>query len=113
MPIYHKLGKLPPKRHTQFRNTDGTSRDSREGSKLVRQLEMTSASSAGAGYGSENYILPSDKGGIAGHIIVTEDSAEEAEVTKNGQSEYKIKNQKYKITLHKWTGTKLEKVFSK
>lgn len=84
-----------------------------EGSKLVRQLEMTSASSAGAGYGSESYILPSDKGGIAGHILVTEDSAEEAEVMKNGQSEYKIKNQKYKITLHKWTGAKLEKVFSK
>lgn len=23
MPIYHKLGKIPPKRHTQFRKTDG------------------------------------------------------------------------------------------
>ena len=23
MPIYHKLGKIPPKRHTQFRNTEG------------------------------------------------------------------------------------------
>ena len=23
MPIYHKLGKMPPKRHTQFRNTEG------------------------------------------------------------------------------------------
>jgi len=24
MPIYHKLGKLPPKRHTQFRKSDGS-----------------------------------------------------------------------------------------
>jgi hypothetical protein len=23
MPIYHKLGKIPQKRHTQFRNTEG------------------------------------------------------------------------------------------
>jgi homogentisate 1,2-dioxygenase len=23
MPIYHKLGKIPPKRHTQFRKPDG------------------------------------------------------------------------------------------
>jgi hypothetical protein len=84
-----------------------------EGSKLVRLMETTSSSSAGAGYASQDYILPSDKGGIAGHVIVTEDSAEEAEVTKNGQSEYKIKNQKLKITLHKWTGSKLEKVFSR
>ena len=84
-----------------------------EGGKLVRQLDMVSASSAGAGYGSQNYILPSDKGGIAGHVLVTEDSAEEEEVMKNGNPEYKIKNQKYKITLYKWTGAKLEKVFSR
>src|SRR5690606_41094787 len=24
MPFYHKLGKIPPKRHTQFRKPDGT-----------------------------------------------------------------------------------------
>ena len=24
MPVYHKLGKIPPKRHTQFRKPDGT-----------------------------------------------------------------------------------------
>ena len=84
-----------------------------EGSKLVRQLEVVSSSSAGAGYGSETYLLPSDKGGIAGHVLVTEDSAEMDEVMKNGVPDFKIKNQKYKITLHKWTGAKLEKVFSK
>jgi Bacterial SH3 domain len=84
-----------------------------EGGKLSRQMETISASSAGAGYASQNYILPSDKGGIAGHVLVTEDSAAEEEVMKNGVPEYKIKDQKYKITLHKWTGVKLEKVFSR
>ena len=24
MPIYHKLGNIPPKRHTQFRKPDGS-----------------------------------------------------------------------------------------
>ena len=24
MPFYHKLGKIPPKRHTQFRKKDGS-----------------------------------------------------------------------------------------
>ena len=24
MPAYHRLGQIPPKRHTQFRKTDGT-----------------------------------------------------------------------------------------
>ena len=24
MPFYHKLGKIPPKRHTQFRKEDGS-----------------------------------------------------------------------------------------
>ena len=83
-----------------------------EGGKLVRQLDMVSASGAGSGYGTQNYILPSDKGGINGHVLVTEDSAEE-EVMKNGNPDYQIKNQKYKITLYKWTGAKLEKVFSR
>jgi hypothetical protein len=84
-----------------------------EGAKLARLMETVSSSSAGVGYTSRNYILPSDKGGITGHILVTEDSAEEEEVTKNGAPDYRIKNQKYKITLHKWTGAKLEKVFSR
>ncbi len=84
-----------------------------EGGKLVRLMETVSSSSAGAGYGSENYILPYDKGGIGGHVLVTEDVAEMEEVTRNGQVDFKTKNQKYKITLYKWTGVKLEKVFSR
>ena len=84
-----------------------------EGGKLVRLIETVSSSSAGAGYGSENYILPYDKGGIGGHVLVTEDTAEMEEVTHNDQVDFKTKNQKYKITLYKWTGAKLEKVFSR
>ena len=96
--------------------TDGTSRDSREGGKLMQQLQVFRSYSSGEAYTSQTYILPSDKGGIAGHVLVTEhweEEEEEEEVTKNGTPEYKIKDQKYKITLHKWTGTKLEKVFSR
>ena len=84
-----------------------------EGGKLVRLMEVTSASSAGAGYSSENYILPNDKGGINGHVLVIEDSATQEEVTKNGKPDFVTKDHKYKITLHKWTGAKLEKIFSR
>ena len=84
-----------------------------EGGKLVRLMEVSSASSAGAGYSSENYILPNNKGGINGHVLVIEDSAAQEEVTKNGKPDFVTKDHKYKITLHKWTGAKLEKVFSR
>ena len=84
-----------------------------EGGKLVRLMEVSSASSAGAGYSSENYILPNNKGGINGHVLVIEDSATQEEVTKNGKPDFVTKDHKYKITLHKWTGAKLEKVFSR
>ncbi|MBL7815512.1 MAG: SH3 domain-containing protein [Saprospiraceae bacterium] len=85
-----------------------------EGGKLVKQLETISSSSAGAGYASETYLLPSDKGGITGHVLVTDDMAATEEVTKkNGEVDFKVKDQKLKITLHRWTGAKLEKVFSR
>jgi hypothetical protein len=74
---------------------------------LQKIMETSSASGAGTGYSSETYILPSHRGGIHSHILVTEDSAAEEE-DKNG--EYKIKDQKYKIALWKWTGSKLIKV---
>jgi hypothetical protein len=47
-------------------------------------------------YPVETYILPSDKGGITNHIIVTEDSV--------------LLDGKYKITLYKWDGVKLVKL---
>ena len=74
--------------------------------KLTRILATESVSDAGAFYASETYILPSDKGGITNHIIVTEDNAE---MIEKG-NDYEAVNQKYKITLHKWDGVKLVKV---
>ena len=40
MPIYHKLGKIPPKRHTQFRNTvdEGNPDKSGKGGLFYEQL---------------------------------------------------------------------------
>lgn len=73
---------------------------------LQKILETTSASGAGTGYASENYILPTHRGGIGNHILVTEDSAE---MEEKGDT-YRIKNQKYKIVLWKWNGAKLVKV---
>jgi hypothetical protein len=74
---------------------------------LQKIMETSSASGAGTGYAEETYILPSHRGGIQNHILVTEDSAAEEE-DKNG--DYKIKDQKYKIALWKWNGSKLIKV---
>ncbi len=74
--------------------------------KLTRILATTSVSDAGAFYQTEQFVLPSDRGGINNYIIVTSDSAEMAE---NGEN-YETKNQKYTITLYKWTGVKLQKV---
>jgi Bacterial SH3 domain len=74
--------------------------------KLVRVLATESVSDAGVFYASETYILPSDKGGITNHIIVTEDNAE---MIEKG-NDYEATNQKYKITLHKWDGVKLVKL---
>lgn len=73
--------------------------------KLVRPLATESVSDGGVFYASESYILPSDKGGISNHIIVTEDNADMIE--KGGDLE--TVNQKYKITVHKWDGVKLVK----
>ncbi len=74
---------------------------------LQKIMATTSASGAGTGYGVETYILPTHRGGINNHILVSEDSAAEEE-DKNG--DYKIKDQKTKISLWKWTGIKLIKV---
>jgi hypothetical protein len=73
---------------------------------LQKVLETTSSSSAGAGYSGETYILPSHRGGINNHILLTEDSAA---MEEKGDS-FVIKDQKYKVSLWKWNGNKLVKV---
>jgi Bacterial SH3 domain len=73
---------------------------------LQKVLETTSSSSAGAGYSAETYLLPHQRGGIGNHVLVTEDTAEMEEKGEN----LRIKNQKYKISLWKWNGSKLVKM---
>jgi Bacterial SH3 domain len=73
---------------------------------LQNVLATTSASGAGTGYSGETYVLPSHRGGINNHILYTEDSAE---MEEKGES-FVIRNQKYKVALWKWNGSKLVKV---
>ncbi|MDZ7880941.1 MAG: SH3 domain-containing protein [Saprospiraceae bacterium] len=73
---------------------------------LQHIFATTSSSGAGTGYASENYILPSQRGGINNHILYTEDSAA---MEEKGES-FVIRDQKYKVVLWKWNGTKLVKV---
>jgi Bacterial SH3 domain len=73
---------------------------------LTKVLETTSIGDGGVMYASENYILPYDKGGIAGHIIVTSD---QAEFEEKGNDLIPV-NQKYSLKLYKWDGLKLIKM---
>jgi hypothetical protein len=73
---------------------------------LTKVLETSSVSEAGLFYDSEDYILPSQKGGIGDHILVVKD---QSEFEEKGQDFVRTK-QTYKLSLFKWTGTKLQKV---
>lgn len=73
---------------------------------LQKIMETTSASGAGTGYASETYHLPNHRGGIANHILVTEDSA----AMEEKGDDFIIKDQKFKVALWKWNGAKLVKV---
>jgi Bacterial SH3 domain len=73
---------------------------------LTKVLETSSVSEAGLFYASEDYILPSQRGGIGDHILVVND---QSEFEEKG-TDFVRKNQKYKLSLFKWTGTKLQKV---
>jgi hypothetical protein len=81
------------------------------GNKLTKVLETTSISDAGAFYDSQDYLLPTDKCGIQGHIVVVNSSAEyEEKEVKKGEFESIVNKQKYGILVYKWTGDKLQKV---
>jgi hypothetical protein len=73
---------------------------------LQKIVETTSSSGAGTGYASETYLLPSHRGGINNHIIMTEDSA----AMEEKGDEFEIRDQKLKVSLWKWNGAKLVKV---
>jgi Bacterial SH3 domain len=77
-----------------------------ENGQLNKMLETSSVSDGGVFYSSEEYVMPSDKGGIGNHVMVVKDECQFEE--KGGDLE--VSKQAYKISLYKWTGTKLKKV---
>lgn len=77
-----------------------------ENNQLVKVLETSSVSDGGVFYDSEEFILPSQRGGIGDHIIVTHDHSEFEE---QGEDFVRTK-QSFGIVLYKWNGTKLVKV---
>ncbi len=77
-----------------------------ENGQLSKVLETSSVSDGGVFYSSEEYVMPSDKGGIGNHVMVVKD---ECEFEEKGE-DLVVSKQAYKVTLYKWTGTKLKKV---
>ncbi len=80
-----------------------------EANQLVKVLETQSVSEGGVFYSSEDYILPSQRGGIGDHVIVTEDLSEFVE---KGEDLVRSK-QTTKVSLYKWNGSKLLKLWAK
>jgi hypothetical protein len=77
-----------------------------ENNQLTKVLETSSVSDGGVFYDSEEFILPSQRGGIGDHIIVTHDHSEFEE-----RGEDMVRNiQKFGIVVYKWNGSKLVKV---
>ena len=70
---------------------------------LTKVMETNSVSDGGVFYSVQEYILPHQHGGIADHLIVTNDEAE-----FEGEDMKRTKHV-YKITLYKWAGGKLVK----
>lgn len=73
---------------------------------LTKVLETTSVSDAGVFYDSEDYILPSQRGGIGDHLLLVKDTSEFEEK----DSDMVRTSQTIKVVLYKWTGSKLMKV---
>lgn len=80
----------------------------KENGELAKVLETSSVSDGGVFYSSEQYVLPTDKGGIGNHVMVVKD---EAEFEDKG-NDLVVSKQTYQVTLYKWTGKKLAKVKS-
>lgn len=80
----------------------------KENGELEKVLETSSVADGGVFYSAEQYVLPTDKGGISNHVMVVKDEAQ-FEEKEDG---YALSKQSYQVTLYKWTGTKLAKVKS-
>jgi len=77
-----------------------------ENNQMTKVLETSSVSDGGVFYDAEEFILPSQRGGIGDHIVVTHDHSEFEE---KGNDMVRSQ-QKFGIVVYKWTGTKLMKV---
>ncbi len=77
-----------------------------ENNQMTKVLETSSVSDGGVFYDAEEFILPSQRGGIGDHIVVTHDHSEFEE---KGDDLVRSQ-QKFGIVVYKWTGTKLMKV---
>lgn len=73
---------------------------------LTKVLETTSISDAGVFYDSEDYILPSQRGGIGDHLLLVKDASQFEE---RGNDMVRTA-QTIKVVLYKWTGSKLVKI---
>jgi Bacterial SH3 domain len=76
-----------------------------ENNQLIKVLETSSVSEAGLFYSTEEFILPSQRGGIGDHVIVTND---QSEFEERGEELVRT-NQKVSIALYKWANGKLTK----
>lgn len=77
-----------------------------ENNQLTKVLETSSISEAGQFYSTETCILPSQRGGIGDHVLVSKDMSEFVEKGED----YVRSNQRVGLVLYKWNGTKLLKV---
>lgn len=77
-----------------------------ENNQLTKVLETSSVSDGGVFYDSEEFILPSQRGGIGDHVIVTQDHSEFEEK----DNDFVRTKQSIGLRLYKWNGTKLLKV---
>jgi Bacterial SH3 domain len=77
-----------------------------ENNQLTKVLETSSISEAGIFYSTEEFILPSQAGGIGEHVIVTKD---ESQFEERGNDMVRTK-QTVGVLLYKWGNGKLTKI---
>ncbi len=77
-----------------------------ENNQLTKVLGTSSISDAGVFYSAETYILPTQRGGIGDHVLVTSDTSEFEE----RGDDYVRTKQTIGLVLYKWNGAKLTKV---
>jgi len=77
-----------------------------ENNQMTKVLETSSVSDGGVFYDTEEFILPSQRGGIGDHIIVTHDHSEFEEKG----NDFVRSSQTFGVVVYKWNGAKLLKI---